>query len=116
MAAVKPLPLGGFLPQLFAPGRCQRIKAGLAVICGDSPFRGNPAALLQPLERRIKGSVLDQELFIRRLLDGACDALAVLRTKNQRTQDQQVQSALQELESFDALLGRHLTRVWRQLG
>src|SRR5271170_2942203 len=38
--------------------RRQRIKARLAVIGRDFPLRGNPAPLLEPLQRRIKGSVL----------------------------------------------------------
>src|ERR1700719_250591 len=92
------VPLGGFFHQLFAAGRCQRIKALLAFIWGDSPLRENPAALLKPLERRIKGSVLHQEFFIRGLLDDSCDALPVLWSKDQRAQNQQVQSALQQFE------------------
>src|ERR1700752_2459153 len=61
------VPLGGFFHQLFAAGRCQGIKARLSVMCGDSPLRGSPPAVLTPLERRIKGSVLDEQLFIRGL-------------------------------------------------
>lgn len=57
--------------------------------------------------------MLDKELFFRGLLDGAGDALAVLRPKNQRAEDQQIQRALQEFEAFFLLLavflGRHLT-------
>src|SRR5208282_658989 len=110
------IPLGGFFYELLAAGRCQRIKPRLAVICGDSPFRGNPAALLQPLERGVKRSVLHQKLLIRRLLDGARDPLAVLRSKNQRAQNQQVQGALQQFEPFSCFLGRHITRTYDYLG
>jgi hypothetical protein len=55
--------------------------------------------------------VLDQELFIRRLLDCACDALAVLRSKDERAENQQIQCALQQFQSFPCFLGRHITHV-----
>src|SRR5208282_1290297 len=110
------IPLGGFFYELLAAGRCQRIKPRLAVICGDSPFRGNPAALLKPLERGVKRSVLHQKLLIRRLLDRARDPLAVLRSKNQRAQDQQIQGALQQFQPFSCFLGRHTTRAYECLG
>jgi hypothetical protein len=83
----------GFFHELFAAGARQEIKAGLAVIGRGSPFRRNPSAIFKALKRRVKGSVFDQKLFIRRLLDSASDALAVLRSKNQRAQGQQVQGA-----------------------
>lgn len=90
----QPLPLTGFFHELFAAGTRQEIKAGLAVIDRGSPFRRNPSAIFKALKRRVKGSVFDQKLFIRRLLDSASDALAVLRSKNQRAQGQQVQGTL----------------------
>jgi len=60
--------------------------------------------------------MLDQQLFVRRFLDGARDPLAVMRSKDQCAQDQQVQRALQQLELFLILLGRHITRVSNRSG
>ncbi len=99
------------LPSCLRPGGGERIKARLAVVCGGSPSRGNPAALLEPLQRRIKRPVLHQQLFVRSLLDRPRDALPMLRPENQRAQNQQVQCPLQQFQPFRSLLGRHLTRV-----
>jgi hypothetical protein len=43
------------------------------------------------------------------VLNGARDALAVLRSKTQRPEYQQIKGALQQLEPIAVLLGRHLT-------
>ena len=72
--------------------------------------------LLQPLERGIQRTVFHQQFFFRNLLDGACDPLTVLGSKDQRTQDQRVHRALEQFEPFPGFLGRHLIRVWTRLG
>jgi hypothetical protein len=41
----------------------------------------------------------------------ACDALAVLWPENKGAEDQEVQRALQEFQSFSGVLGRHITRI-----
>ena len=60
--------------------------------------------------------MFDEKFLFGRLLNGAGNPLAVLWSEDQRAQDEQVQRALQELESFRAVWGRHLTRVLRLLG
>ena len=49
--------------------------------------------------------MLDQQLFIRRLLDRPRDALPVLRPENQRAQNQQVQGALAAIPAVPFLVG-----------
>ena len=44
-----------------------------------------------------------------RFLNGARDTLAMLRTENQRAQNQQIERALQQFELLFFLLGKHLT-------
>jgi hypothetical protein len=39
--------------------------------------------------------MLDEQLFVRRFLDGAGDPLAVLRSEDERAENQQIQRALQ---------------------
>ena len=56
--------------------------------------------VFETLERRIQSAVFDQEFFIGCLLNGARDSLAVLRAENERAENQQVQSALQQFETF----------------
>lgn len=55
--------------------------------------------------------MLDEELFLGRLLNGARDTLAMLRPENQGAQDEQVQRALQQFQPFFLFLGRHLTQL-----
>jgi len=49
--------------------------------------------------------MLDQQLFFGGVLNGAGDALAVLRSKDEGAQNQQVQRALQKFQSFAFFLG-----------
>src|SRR6202041_2322755 len=53
----QPVPFRGLFRQLLAARSGQRIKAGLAVVCRGAPLRGNPASILESLERRIECSV-----------------------------------------------------------
>src|SRR5713101_5431897 len=76
------LPFVGFFDQLFAAGGGQRVEAGLAVIGRNAPLGGDPTALFQALECGVESAMFDEQLFLRCLLDGACDALAVLRTED----------------------------------
>src|SRR5580700_3800106 len=86
----QPLPFVGFFDQLFAARRGQRVEPGLAVVGRNSPLRRDPASLFEPLKCGIESPMLDEHLFFRRFLDGACDPLSVLRSKNQCAQDQQI--------------------------
>src|SRR5439155_11089163 len=91
-------PLAGFGGQLLASGFGQRIKACPAVVVRRAPFGANPSTRFKALERRIQRAVIHEQRFFGLLLNGARDALAMLRTKQQRAQDQQVESALQEVD------------------
>jgi hypothetical protein len=72
------------------------------------------------LQGGIERSMLDEKFFVRSLLDGARDALAVLRSKDEGAEDQQIERALQLFQSFFCIffciLGRHITRVWVRSG
>jgi hypothetical protein len=75
-------------------------------------LRRDPATLFQALLSGIESTMLDEEFFLRCLLDGASDALAVLPTKRKGVEDEQIQSALEQFETFNAFLGRHPTREY----
>ena len=60
--------------------------------------------------------MLDEQLFFRGLLDGARDPLPVLRSKDQRAEDQRIEGALQQFQPLSSFLGRHVTRVWVHQG
>src|ERR1700756_2841154 len=110
------LPFIGFFDELLATGRRQRIEPGLTVVGGNSPFGRNPPTLFEALKRGIESAMFDEQLFLGSLLDGARDALAVLRAKNQGAEDEEIESALEEIEPFFGVLGRHITRVWAWTG
>jgi hypothetical protein len=57
----------------------------------------------------LERTVLDEQGIVRRLRRRARDALSVFRSEDQGTQNQQVQRALQQIESFLVVLGRHVT-------
>src|SRR5579863_2317342 len=102
-------PLCSLLRELLAARRRQRIEPRLAVRRRGPPSGGDPAAILQALQRGIQCAMLNEQLSPGCLLDGARDALSVLRSEDERPQDQQVESALQQLEAI-GVLGRHLTQ------
>ena len=52
-----------------------------------------------------------EQLFFRCLLDGVCDPLTMLRSKDQGAEDQQIQCPLQQFQPLSSFLGRHITRV-----
>jgi len=102
--------------QLIASGTGNPIEAGLPIAVGDTPFRVDPLALLQPLKSRIQGTVVDEQRPVGLLLDCTGDALAVLVTEGEDPQNEQIQRALQEGDSFTIVLGSHPTRVCVHLG
>src|SRR6185437_3400383 len=76
------LPLGGFFAKLLAAGRGEGIETRLAVVARASPLRRYPSTFFEPLQRRVEGSVLNQQLFIGGLLDRAGNPLAMLGPEN----------------------------------
>ena len=104
--------------QLATAGRGQRVEARAAIVVGGPPFGGNEPALLEPLQRRIERAVLDEQHTVGLRLDGAGDALAVLRAEDQRAQDEQIERALQMggVCRVGALSDRHSTQVFARLG
>jgi len=61
--------------------------------------------MLQPVERRIERSLLNDELFAGELLDPQQDTVAVQWSKRNSFQDQQIQSSLQQIGLFILLFG-----------
>ena len=74
----EPVPLSQFLLQLCAPGSRQRIELSLAAALRLAPMGLDPALLLQPVQRWIKGALLNLQHFGGDLLDAFGDCPAVL--------------------------------------
>ena len=61
--------------------------------------------------------MIDQQRVFGLLLDGARDALAVLRAEDQHAKDQEVERALEQRDAVRlGRSGRHSTRVCHVLG
>lgn len=93
------------MDELLAASGGEGIEAGFAIIGGDAPFGGDPAAIFETLEGGIKRAVLDQEFLAGSVLNGAGNALAVLLAENEGAKDEQVECALEEFEAFFFILG-----------
>src|SRR5262249_34986640 len=88
------------LLELLATLGSQPVIARAAVGLGDLPFRGEPAAPLEPVQRGIERSVLHLNGVVRTGADCQSDAVPVARAPLQRLQDHQVERPLHQ---FDAI-------------
>ena len=86
-------------PQLFTPERRQEIEPGPLAFVRDFPGGIYPAPSLQTVKRRIQRSGFDLEQVFRRALNVLGDRVAVSGTRKQSAEDEQVERALQELNS-----------------
>ena len=74
--------------EVLPAGTCQAIEAGTSVVVGSAPLRLNPAALLEALQGRVEGAMVNQERPTGLELDGTGDPLAVLLAEGQDAQNQ----------------------------
>ena len=83
--------------ELLPAGLGQRVEAGAPVGLGRAPLGGDPALMLQAVQRRIERALLHAQQFVRDLLDALRDRPAVHRLERDRPQDQQVERALNQV-------------------
>ena len=62
--------------------------------------------MLQPVKRRIKGSLLDLQRVLRNLLDAQKNAIAMQRPQRNRFQNQHVQGSLQQIHLPEYIVTR----------
>src|SRR5687768_5700297 len=101
------VPLAGFDVELLTSLCRQSIEFGAPVVLGRAVLERNPAALDQPVKCRIERSLLDQQDIIRATLDRLGDRMTVGGSPPQRTQNEEIECALEELDSTQASFGRH---------
>src|SRR6266849_3951986 len=82
------------------PRRREPVIFGLAFVFRLAPFAGDPSLVLQPVQRRVQGTLLNLQPIFRNLLDAQQNAVAVQRAEGNSLEDQHVQRALQKVELF----------------
>ena len=99
------VPPAGFDVELLPAQRRQAIELRAAVVLGRAVLERDPPALDQAVQRRIQRPLLHQQHVVRSLLDRLGNGVAVRRADPQRSQNQHVQRALQQLDAFLLLPG-----------
>src|SRR5690242_20286214 len=93
-------PVGGFLFELGAAGRGQRIKFGLTARFGFFPLGFDPGFLFQAMQSRVERALLDLQNFTGNLLNALGDGPTVLGLGRNGFEDQEIQSSLDQVVWF----------------
>jgi hypothetical protein len=87
-----------FALELFAAGRGELVIFGAAIIFGRAPAGFDPAATLEAVQRGVQRTLLDLQNVFGDLLNTFRNGPAVLRLESNRFEDEQIQSALRQIE------------------
>src|SRR5689334_5822587 len=79
----------------------QRVELGFAVVFGGAPLGFDQALLFEPIEGGIQRPFLHFQHVIGELMKAGGDAVAVIGSRAQALEDEQVERALQEVELSD---------------
>src|ERR1019366_617264 len=88
------LPTGGFGFELRPPLARPTIEFGLTPGLGGLPIGSQPAAIFQPVQRRVERALRNLDHIARHLLQALRDGVPVYRAQGGNGHDQQVQGAL----------------------
>jgi hypothetical protein len=86
--------------ELLASGGRRPVALDAAPFRGLTLLAGNPAALLEAIERGIKRSLIHDEHIARHVADALRDRPSVEGPEGERLQDEQVQRALEYFDWF----------------
>jgi len=89
-------PFAGLFRELLAAAGGELVEARAAIVVGDAPFGAQPSRGLEALESGVERAVVDEQCALRRALNGERDPVAVMSTKRQRSQDEEVECSLKE--------------------
>jgi hypothetical protein len=93
----KTFPIGFFFTEVFSTGGGKRIVFGAAIIFRFAPFGANPSLMLETMQRRIKSTLVHLQNVAGDLANSLGDGPAVHRTERDGLEDQQINSALDEV-------------------
>src|ERR1051326_8860130 len=96
----QPVPVGQFFFHLRASAARQRVELSLTPAIGLGPVSLDPTLLLQPVQRRVEGTLLFLQFFFRDLLNTLGDGPAVLGLERKGLENQKIQSALHQIARF----------------
>ena len=79
------------------PAGVRPVVLRLALVLGLAPLAGDEALVLEAVQRRIEGPLLDFQAVFGNLLDAQQDAVAVQRAERDGFQNQHVERALHQI-------------------
>lgn len=94
------VPVGGFFFELDAAGGGEGIELGDAAGFGFGALALDPAFVLEAMESGVQGALLNLQNVAGDLLDALGDGPAVLGLESQGFEDQEIESALDEVVGF----------------
>ncbi len=87
--------------------RSEFVEFGTPVVFGGALFGRDPFPFDQAMQGGVERALLDLEDVVGIDFDGFGDGVAVRGAAQQSTKDEEVESALQELDAFFFFFGRH---------
>jgi len=93
-----------FLVQVFSTSRCDRVDPRPPIVLRGRHLGGHLPAHLKTVKSRVERTLARFQAVLRHLLQPVGNAPAVVRAELQDAQNQQIQSALQELRSIHGLV------------
>src|SRR5438045_521947 len=92
-------PALGLDPELAAALLCQTVVLGFPIVLRHAPLGGEPAFLLQAMQRRKERSRFDEKGALGQLLDPACNAQAMAWLDRERRENKQIDRKSTRLNS-----------------
>src|SRR5687768_8851849 len=92
------LPGGDLGAELRAPARRELVELCLAIVLGESPLALDPALALQAMQGRVERTLLDEKRVVAPFADEPRHGVAVHWPPGQRSEDQEVERPLQQVE------------------
>jgi hypothetical protein len=93
----QPFPAGALGLQLPAPCRGQAVELRPLFVLGDLPLGVNPPLALEAVKRRVERAMIDVEDVLRGGSQSNADAVTMLRSVLQRSENEEIKRALEKV-------------------